>query len=297
MMTHVPTFTQDAQSILDRYLGRVKSALRPHPSVDADEVERDIRGHIEAELAEARAPVTAERLGSVLDRLGSPNAWVPADDLAAWRRLLIHISSGPEDWRLAYLALGLFVLFPLAPPLLFVSPLLARAGLALLEERGEPAGARKWLLYPPLLFIYTDCDGRAHHRGSVGRGPRGGIAGRPLKAGTMVVGFMETRGGLPAARFRLRAKPPAGSPLPRAADRAAQIVPELVGEPQAARVPASTRMAVAGSPLRRSVRQRPIGVGSPCIHWIAVSSPASSPDEAAAIASRGTNASRRVPST
>ena len=41
MMTALPTFTQDAQNALDRYLGRVKAALRPHPSVDADEVERD----------------------------------------------------------------------------------------------------------------------------------------------------------------------------------------------------------------------------------------------------------------
>ena len=76
MMTALPTLTQDAQSALDRYLGRVKSALRPHSSVDAEEVERDIRGHIEAELEAAPAPVTAERLGNVLDRLGSPNVWV-----------------------------------------------------------------------------------------------------------------------------------------------------------------------------------------------------------------------------
>ncbi len=156
MMTALPTFTQDAQSALDRYLSRVKNALRPHPSVDADEVERDIRGHIEAELEEAPAPVTAERLRSVLDRLGSPNAWVPTDDLPAWRKLLIRFSSGPEDWRLAYLALGCLLLFPIAPPLLLASVLLARAGLALLEERDEPVGARKWLFYPPLVFIYVD---------------------------------------------------------------------------------------------------------------------------------------------
>ena len=72
MMTALPIFTQDAQSNLERYLGRVKSALRPHPSVDSDDVEREIRGHIEAELEGASTPVTAERLRSVLDRLGSP---------------------------------------------------------------------------------------------------------------------------------------------------------------------------------------------------------------------------------
>ena len=156
MMAAAPTFTQDARSDLERYLRRVRNALRPHPSVDADEVERDIRGHIEAELAGVSPPVTSERLASVLDRLGSPNAWVPADDLSAWRRLLMRISSGPEDWRLAYLALVSFLLFPVAPPLLLASILLARAALALLEEQGEPVGARGWLLYPPLVFIYVD---------------------------------------------------------------------------------------------------------------------------------------------
>ena len=160
MMTALPSLTQDAQGDLERYLGRVKSALRPHPSVDADDVEREIRGHIEAELEGASAPVTAERLRSVLDRLGSPGDWVPTDELPAWRKLLLQLSSGREDWRLSYLALGLFVscplLGPVAPLAFFTSILVARAGLALLDERGEPAGARRWFLYPPLVFIYVD---------------------------------------------------------------------------------------------------------------------------------------------
>ena len=159
MMAALPTLTHDAQSHLDRYLNCVKHALRLHPSVDADDVEFDIRGHIEAELSDASAPVTAARLGSVLDRLGSPNQWVPSEDLPVWRKLLVELIAGPEDWRLAYLTLALFVgwplLGPLGPPLWVASILMARAGLALLDEKGEPVGARRWLLYPPLLFIYT----------------------------------------------------------------------------------------------------------------------------------------------
>ncbi|MXW28072.1 MAG: hypothetical protein F4Z80_04215 [Chloroflexi bacterium] len=158
MMAAQPTFTENARSDLKRYLRRVRHALRPHPSVDADEVELEIKGHIEAELAGEPEPVTAERLHGVLDRLGSPNDWVPEDDLPAWRKLLLRVSTGPEDWRLAYLSLGLFVaswiLAPVAPLLIFASFLVARAGLRLLEERGEPAGARKWFFYPPLVFIY-----------------------------------------------------------------------------------------------------------------------------------------------
>ncbi|MDE2862160.1 MAG: hypothetical protein OXL33_01750, partial [Chloroflexota bacterium] len=158
MMAAQPTFTENARSDLDRYLRRVRHALRPHPSVDADEVELEIKGHIEAELADEPEPVTAERLHGVLDRLGSPNDWVPDDDLPAWRKLLLRLSTGPEDWRLAYLSLGLFVtswlLAPVAPLLIFASFLVARAGLRLLEERGESAGARKWFFYPPLVFIY-----------------------------------------------------------------------------------------------------------------------------------------------
>ena len=153
------TWTDDAESDLGRYLERVKAALRGHPSVDADEVECDIRGHIEAELADAETPVTASRLRSVLDRLGSPTQWVPAEELPAWRRFMLTLYSGPGDWRGAYATFGLLVLGPIlgpiGPPFAFASIVVARATLAVLRERDEPVGARAWLIYPSLLFFYA----------------------------------------------------------------------------------------------------------------------------------------------
>jgi hypothetical protein len=153
------TLTQEAQSALDRYFRRVKAALRAHPSVDADEVERDIRSHIEAELGELPTPIAEARVRSVLDRLGSPNQWVPGDERPMWQRLLVSLRSGPEDWRLPYVTFALFVAGPLTGPiggvLCFVASIfVARATLALLEEEGEPVGARRWFVYPPLLMIY-----------------------------------------------------------------------------------------------------------------------------------------------
>jgi hypothetical protein len=149
---------RDAQGELDRYLIRVKTALHAYPSVDADEVERDIRGHIEAELSESTEPVTLLRLRAVLERLGRPSQWVPAEELPLWRKLLIRMRVGPDDWRLAYLTFALFVaavvFIPIAPALLLASCLTARATLALLEEEGEPIGARSWLVYPPLVLLY-----------------------------------------------------------------------------------------------------------------------------------------------
>ena len=169
-MTSAPVFTltQEAQGELDRYLRRVKAALRAYPAVDAQEVERDIRGHIEAELAESATPITESRLRSVLDRLGTPSQWVPADELPVWHKVLLRLRSGPEDWRLAYVTFAVFIaspmmfalfitsplVVPIAAVLLFASVPLARATLALLEEKDEPVGARRWLVYPPLLVTY-----------------------------------------------------------------------------------------------------------------------------------------------
>ncbi len=159
------TLTQDAQGHLERYLKQVKAALRGHPSVDAGDIERDVLGHIDAELAGQPEPIGASSLLQVLDRLGTPDTWVPAEDLPAWRRVLSRLRTGPEDWRLAYLAFGLFIagpvlfiggpfLWPLEPFLMIASLLFARAALTLVAEHDEAVGARRWLIYPPLVAWY-----------------------------------------------------------------------------------------------------------------------------------------------
>jgi hypothetical protein len=160
------TLSHDAQSYLQRYLRQLKAALRGHPSVDAGEVERDVLGHIEAELAGQQEPVGAASLRHVLDRLGTPDQWIPSEDLPAWRRTLNKMRAGPEDWRLAYLTFACFmlgpalfiggpVLWPLPPVLGLASFVFARATVSLLAEHDEPVGARRWLIYPPLVFVYA----------------------------------------------------------------------------------------------------------------------------------------------
>ena len=98
--------TQDAQVALSTYLQRVRLSLRG-TSVDADEVERDVREHIEEALNGRSDPVPAADLSGVLERLGSPDQWVPDEGIPLWRRTIRRISAGPEDWRLAYASLGL----------------------------------------------------------------------------------------------------------------------------------------------------------------------------------------------
>jgi hypothetical protein len=125
------SFTDAARSHLEDYLQKVRLSLAGYRSVDAEDVVRDIRGHIAGELAGASEPVALPDLDAVLARLG------------------------PEDWRLAYLAFGLLFLVPFFPPAIFFSFLLARATLALAGESEVDLGARRWLLYPSLLAVYV----------------------------------------------------------------------------------------------------------------------------------------------
>lgn len=153
---------REAEQALESYLRRVRLSLRG-TSVDAEEVERDVREHIEQALAspEGAVPVGAvpkEELQKVLERLGSPSQWVPEEEVPWWRRALLQWQVGSEDWRLAYLCFGLTVLglvtTPIGGPLLWIPAyLLGRAARSLAAERGEALGAKRWLIYPPMVLV------------------------------------------------------------------------------------------------------------------------------------------------
>jgi hypothetical protein len=168
--------SHDARGVLDRYLRQMRASLRGHSSVDADDIERDVQGHIDAALAGQPEPIDAGSLRQVLERLGAPDQWIPEDDLSLWRRAVSRLRSGPEDWRLSYLTFISFlagftlflipvenagggpggpVLWPLPLVLIIASFMLARASLSILAASGESHETRRWLIYPPLLLWYA----------------------------------------------------------------------------------------------------------------------------------------------
>lgn len=150
--------TDTARERFDSYLMRLRSALRGARSVEPDDVEQSVREHIEFALAGTPAPVGAEHLGVVLDRLGPPERWIPEEERPIWKQMFDRLRSGPEDWRLAYLAFGMFALTFLLMPiggilLLIPAFLLSRAYVAFVTDKGEPVGARKWLVYPAIVML------------------------------------------------------------------------------------------------------------------------------------------------
>jgi hypothetical protein len=150
-----------AQRTLDQYLRQVKAYLHASQSVDATDVEQSIHEHIETELEGRAEPVSADQLADVLKKLGRPQQWVPDEELPWWRRALLGLQVGPEDWRLAYLSFGLLLLGLVGftySTLFWVfvlgSCLAARAGLSAASDLSE-LKAQKWLLYPGLLVLYV----------------------------------------------------------------------------------------------------------------------------------------------
>ncbi len=146
--------TDTAKKTLDNYLEQVKTSLLACKSVDADEVQKDILDHIERELEEAKQPISVDDLERVLQHLGSPQQWVPDEEISWWGKIIVRLRRGPDDWRLAYLSLGLLVLTFVFPPFFLFSFLLSRAAVALARKRGESLGPQKWLIYPSLLVLY-----------------------------------------------------------------------------------------------------------------------------------------------
>lgn len=167
-------FTPPAEARLHDYLGQVRQALYAHPDVSPDEVEADVREHIATEFARLTRPVTLSELETVLTRLGPPTQWAAAgatsqvppriepfdwkEFAAGVRRRVLGVFNtlwkGPEDWRLAYLTFGLTLLTPVTFGVsLVVAWFFGRAAVELSKEKGEPLGARRWLVYPAILAV------------------------------------------------------------------------------------------------------------------------------------------------
>jgi hypothetical protein len=161
--------TSGAMSCLNEYLAEVRSSLRHCRSVRVDEVENDVREHVEHALSGAAVEVDVDELREVLTRLGKPSQWVPQDELNGFQRALLALRCGPEDLRLGYLAFGtlVFVLlgaavlnsvfgfgttFPFLVVGIAVSFCLARASLAAITS---PTRVERWLIYPSLVIVYV----------------------------------------------------------------------------------------------------------------------------------------------
>ncbi|HVK19383.1 MAG TPA: hypothetical protein VM533_20785 [Fimbriiglobus sp.] len=171
-------FTPEAEARLEEYLRQVRAAVARDPEVSPDEIEADLREHVETEFHTAIRPVTLTEMEAVLVRLGPPENWATAaagrsakdvvvGDLTAlgrWfrtrtRGVLSTLWRGPEDWRLAYLAFGLFCLGVLTAIVgigvlfLLASYVMGRAATELAKEKGTTLGARRWLVYPGVLVV------------------------------------------------------------------------------------------------------------------------------------------------
>lgn len=150
--------TEDAQKRLDKYNQEVRLCLHGIKTVDSDEILRDITEHIENELESAREPVSCSDLESVLSRLGSPQQWVPTDELSWFRKMALRLRSGPDDWRFAYITIAVFVLGCITGPgallLIPLSYFFARTTLTIAGGL-ENLGNQKYLIIPPLACVYT----------------------------------------------------------------------------------------------------------------------------------------------
>ena len=156
------TLSESAKKSLHDYLRQARAYLRGSKSVDADEVEQNITEHIENELEGAAEPVSRDVLDAVLEKLGSPQQWIPEEELPWWRKIIFRLRSGPEDWRLAYISFAMLILSALfffynAIEISFIflvaSFLLSRTTLSIVDNHNE-LKAQKWLMYPSLVIVY-----------------------------------------------------------------------------------------------------------------------------------------------
>ena len=152
--------TPDAKVRFEQYLQRLRGSLRGTRAVEADEVEQNVREHVEIALAGVPSPVGAASLADVLEQLGPPEQWLSDEERSAWRRTMDRLIQGPEDWRLPYLSIGLVTLGLITLPiggflLLLPAFVVSRAWVAMMEERGLTLDARRWLVLPPIVIVFA----------------------------------------------------------------------------------------------------------------------------------------------
>lgn len=153
--------TPSAQQRFDEYFRRLRRSMRGASPAEAEDVEQSVREHIDVALAGAATPIGSEQLAAVLDRLGSPDRWMGDEERSIIQRVMERLRSGPEDWRLAYMAFGLFLLALILTPvgigvlIMGASYLVSRAYVDFMEAKDEVPGGRRWLVYPPIaLFLF-----------------------------------------------------------------------------------------------------------------------------------------------
>ena len=147
--------TPAAHQQFDDYLQRLRRELHATRADVAEEVEQNVREHIEIALENAPTPVSGTDMIAILDRLGSPEQWLDEEEHALSRGIG---DSGADHSRLPYVAFGLVLVsiitfmffgFLLLIPAMFVS----RAWVEQKRERGEPLGSKRWLVYPSVGLV------------------------------------------------------------------------------------------------------------------------------------------------
>jgi hypothetical protein len=148
----------NAKKSLDLYLQQVKSCLKDCSTVDAYEVEQSIIEHVESEFQGSSENISCDQLNTVLKKLGSPQQWIPDEEISWWRKIILRLHIGPEDWRLAYISFALLFLGFIVGrryliTLIFASFIFSRASISAFDDTNLLKG-RKWLIYPSLFIIY-----------------------------------------------------------------------------------------------------------------------------------------------
>ena len=103
-------FSERAQIRLDKYMRKVSVYLRGCKTVNADDIIQNIMDHIASEVVNSTSPISDEELDNVLKKLGSPEKWVPQEEWPWWKKIIVRLQVGPEDWRLSYLSFAFLLI-------------------------------------------------------------------------------------------------------------------------------------------------------------------------------------------